>query len=115
MYYQTKKNKFNAKSSVYNGTYYHSQAEAGYAKTLDTLIKGGKVIKWERQIPIDLIVNDIKICRYYCDFKVWWTDGRITLEEVKGYETDIYRFKRRLLEAVYLKEHPELEYIIIKV
>jgi hypothetical protein len=112
-WYQTK-SKYHNKSSVYDGYYYASKLEAGHAQNLDTLKKAGKVIKWERQIPIDLIANGIKICRYYCDFKVWWTDGKITLEETKGIETDVYRIKRKLLEAFYMPEHPELEYIVIK-
>jgi hypothetical protein len=114
MWYQTK-SKYHNKSSVYDGYYYASKLEAGHAQNLDILKKAGKVKKWERQIPIDLMANGVKICRYYCDFKVWWKDGRVTLEETKGIETDVYRIKRKLLEALYLPAHPEIdEYIVIK-
>jgi len=117
MWYQ-KKAKYNNKSSVYDGYYYQSKKEAGHAQFLDLSKKAGdpskKVIKWERQVPIDFYINGIKITRYVCDFKVWYADGRIVWEEVKGLELPLFIIKRRLMEALYLPEHKGEEHIVIK-
>ena len=117
MYYQ-RRAKYNNKSSVYDGYPYASKLEAGHAQFLDLSKKASdpkkRVIKWERQVPIDFVINGIKITRYVCDFKVWYADDRIVWEEVKGLELPLFIIKRRLMEAVYLKEHPGEEYVIIR-
>lgn len=118
-WYQTK-SKYKNISSVYDGYYYASKLEAGHAQNLDLLKKAGKIKDWEKQVTIELGAYDCKgkyhkICNYRCDFKVFWVDGRITLEETKGLEMDTFKFKRKLLEEFYLPEHPEIdEYIVIK-
>lgn len=96
-----KSNKYNAKSTVYNGYSYHSKKEASYAMELDWKIKAGLVEKWERQVKLDLRVNDHHICKYYIDFKVYYTDGHIEYVEVKGFETDVWRLKWRVTEAIF--------------
>jgi hypothetical protein len=39
-------------------------------------------------------------------------DGRCQLHEVKGVETPVWRLKKRLLLATWLKEHPDVELVI---
>lgn len=114
MWYQRKGNKFGAKSSTYNGINYHSKKEAGYAAELDLLLKAGEIKEWTRQIKISLDVNGRHITNYYCDFRVITKDGSEELHEVKGFETEVYRLKRLLLEATYLFENPGIKYIVIR-
>jgi len=114
MWYQ-RRNKFNASSIFYDGNKYDSKAEAAYAKDLDLLIKAKEVKKWERQIKISIDINGYHICNYFVDFRVWKSDGQIELVEVKGMETEVWRLKRKLLEAVYLPDHPEEKYVVVKV
>ena len=111
-------NKYGAKKTEYNGVVYDSKREASYAQELD-LKKNEKqpaerVVHVERQWRIRLNVNDVKICDHIIDFWVEYADGHIELVEVKGYETAVWKIKRKLLEATFLKEHPKIEYIIIK-
>ena len=114
MYLQRRSiSKYNAKSTIYNGIIYHSKKEAGRAQELDLLLKAKEIKKWERQIPIDLKVNGEHICKYYVDFKVTDKHGIIIWEEVKGFMTEVYRLKRKIFEATYLKEHPDEEYVVI--
>jgi len=114
MWRQRKGNKFGNVSKVYGGRVYHSKLEAGYARDLELRKKAGEITEIIPQYKIDLSVNGYHICNYYCDFKIILADGSIELHEVKGFETEIYRLKRKLLEATLLKEHPEIEYIVIK-
>lgn len=109
-----KQNKFNAKQTEYGGVVYHSQKEADYAAELDLRQRAGQVEKWKRQVKISLDVNGFHICNYFVDFKAWLKVGKIQLIEVKGFEIEIFRLKRKLLEAVYLPEHPDEEYLIVK-
>lgn len=51
--------------------------------------------------------------RYIADFKIVHGDGRVEIEDVKGwggYTTDIYKIKRKLFEYQY----PELSLIALK-
>lgn len=112
--FKDKGNKFNAKKQTYNNFKYDSKKEASYAMELDWLIKGKKVERYERQVKIDLRVNGIHICNYYCDFKVWLTDGTIQFHEVKGLELPLWKFKWKLLEAIIDEIEPGAELIVIK-
>ena len=98
----------------YNGRRYDSKLEAARAQELDLLKKAGEIVEIIPQYKIELRANGHLICNYYVDFYIEYKDGSIVLEEIKGYETDVFRFKRRLLEALYLPEHPEMEYIVLK-
>lgn len=102
-----------AKRTPYNGVMYHSKAEATYARRLDDYIKSGEVLRWDRQQTWPLRVNGHKVCAMIPDFVVWIPDGdggeKMELHEVKGFETAIYKLKRKLFEAL----HPEVTYIVI--
>jgi hypothetical protein len=58
-------------------------------------------------------VNNRKICIYICDFLVWYTDGRKELVEVKGYWTPEAKLKRKLFEATFLADHPDIQYRVV--
>lgn len=82
-----------------------SKKEAGYAQELDYLKKArdpkNRVVSFERQVPFQIVVNGIKICKYLADFKVHYADGRIEIVDVKGVRTQMYRLKKRLVEAQF--------------
>ncbi|TAJ75559.1 DUF1064 domain-containing protein [bacterium] len=107
-------NKFGAKSTEYKNQTYHSKSEAGYARDYDLMLQSGELSKVERQIKIPLGVNGHHICNYYVDFRLTYHDGRIELIEVKGFETEVFRLKRLLLEATYLAENPDITYRVIR-
>jgi len=48
------------------------------------------------------------------DFEITHNDGSLELLEVKGYETDVWRLKWKLLHALYAASHPEIKISIIK-
>jgi hypothetical protein len=69
-----------------------------------------RVEGWERQIRFPLMVNNIKICDYVCDFLVRYADGRRELVEVKGMQTPEFKLKLKLFRATFLNDHPEINY-----
>lgn len=102
--------KYRNQWTEYNGVKYQSKREARHAAELDLLIKAGEVKKWVGQFPIDLIVEKKSIGTYAIDFKVWWTDGRITYDEVKGFETDVWKLKWKMVH----EQHPDWIFRLIK-
>lgn len=102
-----KPNKYNAKKTEYNGETYDSAKEASYAAKMDMLKKtsgSDKVVKIEKQVRYDVIVNDEKICFYKLDFKVTYED-RIEYIDVKGLRRgcayQMFKLKKKLVEALY--------------
>lgn len=114
MYRQVRANKFGAKKTEYKGVQYHSKLEAKYAQDFDLMLKAGELLDVDRQFKVELRANGMLICNYYVDFRLHLKDGSFELVEIKGFETDIYRFKRRLLEALWLPEHLDHTYVVYK-
>jgi hypothetical protein len=81
-----------------------------YAAELDIRVKAGELERWERQVPIELRINDHKICTYTIDFVEYDTRGNIMYTEIKGFETPEWRLKWKLFDAL----HPEWEKEVIK-
>ena len=100
-------NKFNAKITIYNGIKFHSAKEANYCIRLDLLKKAtgrDKVLKYDRQVRYDIIVNGICIGFYKLDFEVYYSD-RIEYIDVKGCKKgcayQLFRLKKKLVEAIH--------------
>ena len=115
-YIQKSGNKYHAKSQTYNGITYHSKFEAAYARVLDLSQKAGEIKKWERQIKLDLLVNEQHITNYYIDFIVYHLDGTKEFIELKGFETGEWQMKWRILEATFenFKQSPDDQMTLIK-
>lgn len=109
-----KESKFHNQTSIYNGYSYDSIKEAQHAMLLDHRKKNKEIKDWERQYPIEIYINGIKIFRMKVDFLLYHNDGSKELQEVKGYATDIFNLKLKLIDAVWLKENPEYTYTLIR-
>jgi hypothetical protein len=72
-----------------------------------------RVYSVERQFRVRIMVNDIKICDYMADFLVQYADGRKELVECKGFWTAEAKLKRKLFEATWLQDHPDIKYVIV--
>ena len=99
---------------MYGGRWYQSKKEMEYAKELDFRKKAGDVLDWKPQYKVRLEVNGVLICCYYVDFWVLLKDQSVQLVEVKGFETQLFRIKKKLLVALLPEIDPEAEYIVIK-
>jgi hypothetical protein len=102
---QDRRSKYGNLKTEYKGYVYMSKKEAEYAMKLDFLMKASKiserVVSYEKQVPFQIIMNDIKICKYLADFKVFYADGRVEIIDVKGVRTQTYTLKKKLVEAQY--------------
>jgi hypothetical protein len=111
--YTVKKQWTNAKKQEYNGFRYDSGFEATYAMFLDGELKAKRIKGYDRQVNLDLVVNNFKICQYRIDFVVYHLDGTTEYVEVKGYQTDVWKLKWKLFEATY-SEMPNVKLTIIQ-
>lgn len=54
----------------------------------------------QRQLPIEIRINNRAVGKYVCDF-VFNQDGKMVYEDFKGHDTPLSRFKRKCVEAMY--------------
>lgn len=119
MYHVRRINKYGATKTIFNGRRYHSKLEAKVAQELDLRMKAGEFTNVTPQYRIKLYVylpdnSKVNIFDYIVDFKCDRPDGTFLLVEAKGMETQVFRIKKKILDLVWLPEHPEYEYEIIK-
>lgn len=92
-----KKHKYNAKKTERGPFKFDSQKEAKRYDQLLLLKESGEVLFFLRQAPFHLPGN----VTYRVDFIVFWSDGRVGFEDVKGYDTPMSKIKRKIVESVY--------------
>ena len=102
--------KFRNKKVHLDGHTFDSQAEAKhYLHTLKPRLEAGEISHLEIHPRIRCEINGRKICDYLADFRYLDSsrsgpDGQVgcqVVEDVKGYKTDVYRLKKKLVEALY--------------
>ncbi len=110
------KRKYHNKSSIYNEISYHSKLEADYAAQLDMRIRAKDIVRWERQVKLDLKVNGVHIANYYIDFIIHYPDGHREFCEIKGMILSTWEIKWRILEATFdsFKKHPDDSMLVVK-
>lgn len=89
--------KFHAKITELDGIKFASQKEANHYALLKQLRESGVVLFFLRQVPFHLPGG----VKYVCDFQEFWLDGSIRFVDVKGFETEQYKAKKRMVEAMY--------------
>lgn len=98
------KHKFGAIRTEIDGIKFDSKKEAKRYQELLYLQKTGEVLFFLRQTPFHLPGN----VKYLCDFVVFWKNGDITFEDVKGIKTPMYSLKKKQVEALYPIEIKEI-------
>ena len=94
---QPKSNKFHNVITEMDSIRFQSKKEARYYAELKARVHLGEVSYFLRQIPI-LLTGGI---RYRVDFIEFWTNGSVHYIDVKGHRTDVYKMKKKLVEAEY--------------
>ncbi len=85
------------------GKIFASKKEARRYKELLALQGAGMIRDLETQPVFDLEVNGVRVCRYVADFRyIDLERGGVTVvEDVKGWRTEVYRLKAKLMKAVH--------------
>lgn len=92
------KSKYHAKKTEVDGITFASRKEAARYQELRLLERGGVITDLRLQVPFVLVEKSCygRAIKYVADF-VYIEDGQMVVEDVKGYRTDVYKLKKRLL------------------
>lgn len=91
------RHKFSAIQTERDGIKFSSRAEARYYDFLKAEKAVGKVVMFLRQVPFYLPGG----VKYVVDFQVFRADGTVAHVDVKGVETESFKAKRRMVEALF--------------
>ena len=105
-----KKNKYHNRKTVIDDIEFDSQDEANYYCELKLRIRAGEIERFDLQ-P-EFILQEGYVCQgkkvqpitYRADFRIWYSDGRVEIVDVKGFKTKEYRIKKKML----LKRYPDM-------
>lgn len=90
--------KYHAKPQIVDGIRFASKAEARRYCELKMLEKKGAIADLKTQVAYPIHVAGIRVGKYLADFVYTAPEGQV-VEDVKGVRTQIYRFKKRCVEA----------------
>ena len=105
-----KTNKYHNKKTEIDGIVFDSKKEADYYCELKLLQRAGLIVGFDRQVKFVLQPGfkrdgvTYREISYKADFYVAYKDGHFEAVDVKGYKTDVYELKKKLL----LYRYPEL-------
>ncbi len=105
-YKWNKKSKYNAVPTECDGHRFDSKMEARRYEQLKLLIRAGEV-KYVDIHPVFWLASGVK---YEADFLVYYSNGTIEVEDVKGFETSDFKIKAKLFNQI----HPLAPLKIIK-
>jgi len=91
------KHKFNAVRCEYSGIKFASKKERKRYLELQLLKQAGDVLFFLFQVPIRFSGG----IKYICDYQIFWSNGEVTFEDVKGVRTSMYKLKKKLVETKY--------------
>ena len=109
---------------IWNGIVFHSREEMWHHIDFDALLRAGKILKLERQVPYPLYAaaDELKsamlsipvyyrrpISKYVADHVVTELDGEIRIYETKGHKTAAYKLSKKWFCVC----HPDKEIIEI--
>lgn len=79
---------------------FHSKKEAKRYGDLTLLLRAGVISDLKLQVKFPIIVDGALITTYIADFVYLDANGDRVVEDVKGYATEVYALKRKLMKAI---------------
>ena len=104
------RSKYGSKKTIVDNIKFDSKWEAERYGQLKAMERAMFIRDLELQVPYDIVVNDVKICRYVADFRYKKeSNHNITndeyyvevVEDAKGFETPEFKLKKKLMKAVF--------------
>lgn len=81
--------------------YFSSRLEYGRFRQLQLEQTAGLISNLRLQPAFPCIINGSKITTYRADFQYLDKDGETVVEDCKGLETDVFRLKKSMVEALH--------------
>lgn len=92
--------KYGAKPTIVDNIRFASKSEAKRYSELKLELLAGEISGLVLQPRYPLKVNDKLICTYVADFEYTTRYGELVIEDVKGFETPVFKLKKKLFEAL---------------
>ena len=99
-----KRSKYRAQRTTRGDLRFDSKKEANRFDELVILKRSGVVSPLLRQVPLDQPGG----VKYRIDFLVFWDDGSVTYEDVKGIRTPMFIRNKKQVESLYPVQIREL-------
>lgn len=97
----------NVKRKMVNGIEFDSTKEARCWQDLCLMQQAGQITELRRQVPFQIVVCGNHICQYTADF-TFRKAGRAVVMDAKGFRTEIFKLKRKLMIACHGVEIEEV-------
>jgi hypothetical protein len=94
-----KSSKYRSKPMIVDGVRFASQKEGHRYRELRELARLGRIANLELQPRYRLAVGGNHVCDYVADFR-YFALGKMVVEDVKGFKTQLYKLKKRLMKAI---------------
>lgn len=102
-------NKYHAKITVVDNIKFRSKLEAKRWAELRFMERAGLIHDLKHHTRYPFFIDSVYIAFYESDFEyVEKKTGDKIVEDTKGYATDVYKIKRRLMQAIYGIEVKEI-------
>ena len=104
--------KYSNKKVVVNNITFDSKKEAKRYLQLKEMLDNGIITDLKLQVPFILVPafnigkKRYRKMEYIADF-VYVKDGQLIVEDTKGYKTEVYRIKKKLMAYIYQMEIKE--------
>ena len=94
--------KYHAVKEIVDGHKFASRKEAARYRQLVLMEKAKAIQDLKLQVTFPLIKKSSygREIRYVADF-VYYENGRMVVEDTKGFKTDVYKLKKRLMAELY--------------
>jgi hypothetical protein len=83
-----------------DGELFHSVGEFRRFRALQLEQRAGLISNLQRQVEFPIAAAGVVVCSWFADF-VYIRDGREVVEDFKGFRTDVYKLKKKFVEAIY--------------
>lgn len=92
----------NRKLKAPDGQVFDSVKEYHRWGCLRLLERAGEITDLKRQVKFELIPKQdgMRACNYVADF-TYYQDGKLVVEDCKGYKTEAYKLKKKLMLWVH--------------
>lgn len=80
--------------------YFHSTGEYEYWIFLKGREQNGEIFDLKRQVPMSFFIDSKSIFKLIFDF-TWIEDGHQVYADFKKFKTELYKLKKKLIEAQY--------------
>ena len=102
------KSKYNAKKTIIDGIKFDSKKEGAYYLKLKQLEKAGMITDLKLQVPFQWVETHSNLDqaihfkrKYIADFTCIDYNKDLCIIDVKGYKTEVYKKKKKIVEKIF--------------